>query len=195
MVLHGKIFFSEKRVFLEHITRSLKLQQFILIPFITYKYAHAFAFVCTYTAVHLVADFCKYAINFSKASSIRKLAISNLGLFVFLGAVFTGMALVYRKVQQGPILYKKYLYISILSNIYFPVLAFLISSRLMHLYLLLFVTLVYFAVACVLGYRNMPFISLLEGNLKTLAWCVILVNNAVLIALTLLYFYVVNKYA
>lgn len=188
MVVRGKLFLEEHQIVLECIWRSVKLQQFRLIPFITYSYPNTVIFVGIYVLVHYAVAMCEVCIF--KNMDVRPLAVLcvDAGLFVFLTGVFHGMAYIYCCLQRGPIVYRKYLYITILSNVYCPLLAVFADTLCVSKYLVSIAVPFYLVVTHLLTYKNMPFLAIQEGK-KLRTHLVILLNNVMFVASVMAYMY------
>lgn len=188
MVVRGKLFLEEYQIVLECIWRSIKLQQFRLIPFITYTYPNTIVFVCIYVLVHCAIAMCEvYIFGNVKMGALALLAV-DVGLLVFLIGVFYGMAYIYSSLQRGPIVYRRYLYITILSNIYCPLLVVFADISSISKYLIFIAVSLYLFITHFLTYKNMPFLAIQEGK-QLKAHLVIFLNNVVLVTSVMGYMY------
>lgn len=188
MVVRGKLFLEEHQIVLECIWRSIKLQQFRLIPFITYKYPNTIIFVGIYVLVHYVVAMCEVYIFRNMEMGPFALLCMDTGLFVFLTCAFYGMAYIYCCFQRGPIVYRKYLHITILSNVYCPLLVAFVDTSCISKYPMFVAVFFYLSITHFLTYKNMPFLAIQEGRqLKT--HLVILLNNVIFITSAMVYVY------
>lgn len=173
---------------LECIWRSIKLQQFRLIPFITYTYSSTIVFVGIYVMVHYAIGVCEMYIFKNMNAGLLSLLAIDAGLFVLLMGVFYGMAHIYSCLQRGPIIYRKYLYITILSNVYSPLLAAFADVSHISKYLAFVAVPLYLSATHFLTYKNMPFLAIQEGK-QLKANLVICLNNAALVLSVMAYMY------
>eukprot|EP00866_Antonospora_locustae_P000429 jgi/Antlo1/429/1759 len=188
MVVRGKLYLDEHQIVIECIWRSIKLQKFRLIPFITYSYSNALIFVGIYVLVHCAAAMCEVYIFRNIKMGLLTLLYVDAGLFVLLTGIFCGMAYIYCCMQRGPIVYRKYLYIAILSNVYCPFLVVIASITCINKYFVLIAAFFHISITHFLTYKNMPFLAIQEGK-QFRTHLVILLNNTLFVTSVICYIY------
>ncbi|RVD90787.1 hypothetical protein TUBRATIS_27840 [Tubulinosema ratisbonensis] len=147
----------------------------LLKPIVTksgtlYKLKYAFSLILLYFIIYFIPSL------FIIKRNLKNILL-NCSLFFIYLTLFLVVALIYKKIQKGPYHYKKYLTISIVSQIFLPFVSFIF---LFNYFVCFFVLICNVIISCFFTSINFTYLSFWEGRDAVWAYCVILFNNLII---------------